>query len=387
MTLPSASPTSPVIGLDSTISVLAVRPLVDAVAKQGVSKASLLRAAGLAAARLHDRAARVTRAEFYRLCEATLELTRDPAFGLHWAKRLAASAFNPLGDLVDHAKDLRTAMQSVEQFHTLLADDIDFRVEESDHRVVIRFVTQAGASLEVRRFLAEFIVASLCRRTRAFRPDAQFERVSFAYPAPSYVDEYVRVFERRAQFDQPFTGFVFDRKLMEARSPHEDEELHAAVSAYSTRRLKTLTEGASFESRVRQALLQRASPRKADMRSVAQAFGLSERSLRRRLLQEGTTFAAVSEQALAIAAQSCLIDQGLTIQQTAYELGFSDKASFHRAFKRWTNLTPNAFLRRELARQPRAIPLRSGDKADSVSPVRAVSRSQTTRQIRGSLVE
>ena len=370
---------SPVIGLDSTISVLAVRPLIATLEKRGVSQASLLRAADLAAARLEDRTARITRAELYRLFEATLALTRDPAFGLHWAEHLAARAFNPLGDLAYHAKDLRAAMQSVEQFHTLLSDDIDFRVEEHDRRVVIRFVTQAGASLEVRRLLAEFIVASLCRRTRAFRPDAQFERVSFAYPAPSYVAEYARIFQRQAQFDQAFTGIVFDRTLMEARSPHEDEELHAAVSAYSSRKLRNLAESTSFASRVQQALLQQTSPRKAEMRKVAHAFGLSERSLRRRLLEEGTTFAAVVEQSLASAAQSCLIVQGLTIQQTAFELGFSDKAAFHRAFKRWTTMTPSAFLRRERASRPPAIPLHPDETDDSVSPVLAASHSRTTR--------
>src|SRR5262245_21994641 len=108
---------SPVIGLESTISVLAVRPLIWAVDKRGVSQASLLREAELATARLADRAARITRAELYRLFEVTLARTRDPAFGLRWAEHLAARAFNPLGDLVYHAKDLRAAMESVEQFH------------------------------------------------------------------------------------------------------------------------------------------------------------------------------------------------------------------------------------------------------------------------------
>ena len=370
---------SPVIGLDSTLSVLAVRPLVDVVERRGISRASLLRGAGLSADRLDDRAARITRAELYRLCEASLELTRDPAFGLYWAEHLAARAFNPLGDLVHHAKNLRAAMRAVEQFHTLLSDDIDFRVEETDRRVSIRLVTQAGASLEVRRFLAEFIVASLFRRTRAFRPDAQFERVSFAYPAPTHVGEYVRIFGRQAQFDQAFTGIVFDRKLMEARSPHEDQEHHAAVSAYSARSLRNLTESNSFASRVQHALLQQASPRKAEMRGIAQAFGLSERSLRRRLVEEGTTYAAVVEQVLASVAQSYLIDQGLTIQQTTFELGFSDKAAFHRAFKRWTSLTPSAFLRRERARQPPATALKPEEADDSVSTALVVSHSRTTR--------
>jgi AraC-like DNA-binding protein len=54
----------------------------------------------------------------------------------------------------------------------------------------------------------------------------------------------------------------------------------------------------------------------------------------------------VESDALATVARHFLRDKQLTIQETAYEMGFTNTSTFHRAFKRWTGTTPNASRRR-----------------------------------------
>ena len=84
------------------------------------------------------------------------------------------------------------------------------------------------------------------------------------------------------------------------------------------------------------------------MASVARKLGVSVRSLRRHLTAEGAAYPALVSEALASIAKACLRDEARSIVDIAAELGFADNTSFHRAFKRWTGLTPLEF-RRQLA--------------------------------------
>ncbi|OJA24332.1 hypothetical protein BGV47_31550 [Burkholderia ubonensis] len=61
---------------------------------------------------------------------------------------------------------------------------------------------------------------------------------------------------------------------------------------------------------------------------MARLMNTSARKLKRRLLDEGTTFRAL------------LGDERPTLTEVAERLGFSDLSSFSQAFKRWYGVAP-----------------------------------------------
>ena len=87
-------------------------------------------------------------------------------------------------------------------------------------------------------------------------------------------------------------------------------------------------------------------------------LGVSARSLRRRLSEEGTLYNVVVDRAIASVAIRLLLDEQRSIQEVSHELSFSDASTFCRAFKRWTGATPKQFLATH-AQGPRTIRLDS----------------------------
>jgi AraC-like DNA-binding protein len=83
-----------------------------------------------------------------------------------------------------------------------------------------------------------------------------------------------------------------------------------------------------------------------DLPAAAQDLGLSERSLRRLLEAEGTSFRSLVRTVRRTSAEHMLRDPRYSIQETASALGFANVRAFHRAFKQWTGMTPGAYRAR-----------------------------------------
>lgn len=207
---------------------------------------------------------------------------------------------------------------------------------------------RAGSSEQpprVRRYLAEVALAGLYCRLKQCKVAQHVELVSFAYEAPAYASEYVRLFEGRVRFAEEYSEMRVDTLLLRAAPVHADAELHDTLSALAARRALRQTDQAPYAARVHDALVWQRPSRDMRMQTVARKLGVSVRSLRRYLLTEGKTFAELAADALACLAKRALLDDRRSISQTAEELGFADETSFHRAFKRWTGTTPMQYRR------------------------------------------
>jgi AraC-like DNA-binding protein len=98
----------------------------------------------------------------------------------------------------------------------------------------------------------------------------------------------------------------------------------------------------SFRRKVEQALEPLLASGDIGMDRIARELGCSRQTLYRRLREEGATFEQLLDRLRHRLALRYIDREGLGVKQTAYLLGFSEPASFSRAFKRWTGRSPGA---------------------------------------------
>jgi AraC-like DNA-binding protein len=326
-----------------SLSIMLLNALVEGVEPAGLASHDLLRAAGIDPHRLEDIDGRLDRAEYDRAQTAALDLTGDQALGLHMGERVSIRPFDVIADLASHAPTLRDAFQGFVRFHRIVCDGPDTAVYERDGVATVHYQFPRS-TLCCNRLRAEFAMVGFLRMVRHFAGPATIARaVYFEHPAPDYRDEYARIFGGAERFEHDFTGIEFEGELLDRTRQPQNDELYTVLESLAERKLSRVTREGGHAERLRDFLTSNALGDRPQMDVVARSLGISVRSLRRRLDEEGVSYTTLLNEARATVAKRMLDDPRRSIYETAYAMGFSDPSAFHRAFKRWTGMTPTQY--------------------------------------------
>jgi AraC-like DNA-binding protein len=328
-----------------TVSILLVRGLVESALAAGLDRDQLLATAGFDGSRLADVDGRVELDELNRVQIAALDLSGDPAFGLHMGERASATPYDLVAYLTSHATTLREGIASLLRFGRILSE-LPAELTEHGDVATLKLVFGHGKTRDARctRARAEFVVTGFSRLVGYVAGSSSpVHAACFEHPAPDYLSEYVRIFADAARFEQAFTGISFDSSLLDREQLHKNPELHAVLSATADRKLNRLNREVSYAERLRGYLAVSSAAERPDMAGMAKRLGLSVRSLRRRLADEGASYPGLIEEEQAARAKRLLDASDRSIHEVAYDMGFSDPSAFHRAFKRWTGMTPSQY--------------------------------------------
>ena len=332
------------------VSTIFVRALIEAVETAGIPADEFVRAAAVSMDRLCESYGWIEVAELDRLTRRAVELTGDGAFGLHWVERSPLMKFELLAMIIASAPTLREAFGCLLRFQSLVYEQPELEMIELEDRVQLRVCPVASSELGL-RVRTEMAVLGFVRLMRYVgAPNEAVLRIAFVHRAPDYVQEYERLFEGRACFGQARSGIEIDPSWLDRRLHHANLELFRLLIVQGERVLANIQSTAGYAGQVR-AYLRRLFPRLPQMPEAARALALSERSLRRRLSEEGWSYSAILQESQLLLAQQLLGDPTLSIQQIGHDVGFTSTTAFHRAFKRWTGESPAAFRNTKLGAQ------------------------------------
>jgi AraC-like DNA-binding protein len=189
-------------------------------------------------------------------------------------------------------------------------------------------------------------VAMLCQMLgREFRPiDVELE---LSHPGPEDLQALEAAFSCPMRFEAARSAVVLAPAVLGERVRGADPVLEAAVMKYAAELLERPDPegGDAIRSRLRRHFVGNMQAGHLALQGAAHQLGMTTRTLQRRLRDEGTSFNAVLDDVRRDVALTQMRARRQSIDELAFVLGFEKTSSFHRAFKRWTGLTPGEFRR------------------------------------------
>ncbi|MFT3858922.1 MAG: AraC family transcriptional regulator ligand-binding domain-containing protein [Aquabacterium sp.] len=295
--------------------------------------------------------------QFDQMMHAAAEVTGDPAFGLVAGKSIALMKYGALTPLALSTPTLRQLLDDITRFAPLAIERSELELVEtaSTARLDVLPVIVGGISGHFRTEQVATSAVQMLRFVGAVASDIHL--VEFPYDEPTrHADRYRATFGPRMRFGSRQCAITFNPALLDARLPTHDPVAYVAARTRAESVMAALKSENSLAESVRQLLLG-AYPRQPSVAETAQHVGMSERSFRRQLGMLGTSHAELAQECLQLTAERLLAEGRLPLKQIAEELGFASVHSFHRAFRRWTGLTPSAW------RENQGAPLPDADRA------------------------
>lgn len=328
---------------EPTVAAGIARGLMELAVSKGASRGALAERSLIDPAELQDLDNRIPFAKYVALMKAGKELCHDPALALHFGEAFDCSEISIVGLIGEACETLAEAFAQVNRY-ARLAVEVDLGTPD-------RFQLQRNFGelwmVDTRKNPNDFpeLTESTCARmvctSRRYFREAQFiKAVHVTHAEPAYRDEYDRIFRMPVVFGSDRNAVLTDERWLTHRNAHPSRYAFGILSAHAEALLKSLENSKSTRGRVESGLMLILHTGDASVDIIANKLGLSRQTLFRRLKAEGATFKEVLDELRHKLALDYLGGKRVSVNETAYLVGFSEPAAFSRAFKRWTGSSP-----------------------------------------------
>ncbi len=331
---PSDVRIGPVLAIPAVLTDLGVRP-ERAFAQAGVD----LRL-------FEDTESRMQFEALGRLFDTCVALTGCPHFGLLVGERFDLKGFGALGYLMLNSATVGEAIRSL-LLHLHLHDRgaAPVLLAPDPSTVMLGYsIYRHGTPGTVHIYDAAIaighrILEALCG------PTWKAQRVQFSHGQPDSSAPYRRVFRSSVRFDADVSAIVFASSWLERPIEGADATLHDHLA----RAIQDAVDNGpmTFADQVQGVLHQMVLSGTASAGAVSRLFAIHERTLRRRLEEEGKSLQQLINQTRFELARQLLQNTGLSVSEIATALRYADPNAFSRAFRNWANLSPTQWRARQ----------------------------------------
>lgn len=290
--------------------------------------------------------------DFLLVLENGRRLSGNEKLGLVIGRHSNITALGPLGTAAAIAPTIREGLQVMENFTRLHITYMRVELSSKLHGLSVgfQFLEDTG---EARRFHMEtamMLIQSYIEMVTG--QPLETAEYHFSIDRPDYAAEYVRCLHSPVKFGTSRSSVELPAEILDQPSPYFNAEMWLGATRDLAQRMKTL-EGKeeNLYTQYVEALLRSCEPPLPDLVAVAQRLHTSERTLNRRLQNEGTGFRQIKGEILGSWARQYLLETDHSVEAIAACLGYQDAANFRRAFRKAEGCAPGVYRQRMACRK------------------------------------
>ena len=316
--------------------------LVEAAGEHGIQEWQLLEGTGLRSGDLQQQSTFVNFEQSITIWNNARQYYPEPTLGLIVGSRETLASWGLLGFAMMSCPNLVEALKMASKYYQTGTGflDLEFVFNKRGCGIVGFPPKPIGALLPTLvEELFSCIVAVFPTLTGM---PCRVDEIEVTYNRPHYSDVYDRIFRCPVRYNS-------ERNVMHLNRDYVELPLVTA-NQVTVKLAEQLCRDALFRQRdcsgiignVRRILLQTPG-RFPSMEMVAAALGLSVRSLRRRLKEDGTSYQELFDEIRMSLAIGYLRESNMPGEDLAALVGFSEYRNFRRAFNRWTGKSPASY--------------------------------------------
>lgn len=299
----------------------------------GMDAEAICRRAGLDHDVMSTPSARIPRDDYIRFWEAAAELSDDTVLGLHAGEQMSPRRNHILAMLAISGRTVGDGVTVSLRYQNIVADGELVSIEQDGSDTLLRF----HLIEDLRPFgihPTEFVIAMgqglLHTMTLgAFRT----KEIRFAHRYRGCLEEYERVFDCPVLFEQPYTAMVIAEEMWNLKLEVWDPVLRNRLEAVAAE-LNENIQAPGFVGSASRAIRQLLPRARCDLAATAKELRMSDRTLQRRLQEEGTSFRELLE-ATRRAIVGDGIERSVSSEEIARRAGFASERALQRAISRW----------------------------------------------------
>lgn len=295
---------------------------------------------------LDNSVSRVTGSEFQRLIRWLVDACGDPLFGLKSGAYVQPGSYSIFGYMIMNCRSAREALHMTPMYESIVGDMGVTTIKKAGSRLAVCWTCQYDDPTIIPHMIDNVLFSwTQFARYLADLPEGkpycvQLERQQ---PNDEALNTYQEMFGCEIEFNATRNALIVDEEVLEIPLRQPDPGLLQSLTQQAETMMSELKQKNTLVLKVQSILrhlIKEALPRKE---KVAEALGMTERTLQRRLQEEGTGYQQLLDDIRHETAISWLTTTHLPINDIANHLGFSETRSFQRRFKIWTNHSPGEY--------------------------------------------